>query len=212
MGLAVGVVAGLPGSGVSGRSRCRVAAFTVSGLLRLPNLFITFSHCAWRRVVSLSKATKKRSKENAFRTRAHKLTQRAVSTFLAPQKHGARQNHRCVNPSFSEHGYPHASPPVTEPAQGAPRAIRGQTTDRICTHIEPRRQPSSKRGHTTREAVSKIAGQIKQPADPSNQPIKQPADQATSRSSNEGLKAREAVRVTLALVLARERTGRSVCV
>ena len=49
----------------------------------------------------MSKATKKRSKENAFRTRAHKLTQRAVSTFLAPQKHGARQNHRCVNPSFS---------------------------------------------------------------------------------------------------------------
>src|SRR5476649_1103424 len=97
---------------------------------------------------SKHKATKKRSKENAFRTRAHKLTQRAVSAFLAPQKHGARQNHRCVNPSFSEHGYPHASPPVTEPAKGSPRAIRGQTTHRICTHIEPRRQPSSKRGRT----------------------------------------------------------------
>ena len=49
----------------------------------------------------MSKATKKRSKENAFRTRARKLTQRAVSAFLAPQKHGARQNHRCLNPSFS---------------------------------------------------------------------------------------------------------------
>ena len=122
----VGGGAGLPGSCVSGLSHCRVAAFTVSGLLRLPNFFITFSHCAWRRVISLSKATKKRSKENAFRTRAHKLTQRAVSTFLAPQKHGARQNDGCVNPSFSEHGYPHASPPVTEPAQGTPRAIRGK--------------------------------------------------------------------------------------
>jgi hypothetical protein len=43
-----------------------------------------------------------------------------------PQKHSARQNEGCVNPSFSEHPYPHASPPVTEPAQGAPRAIRGQ--------------------------------------------------------------------------------------
>src|SRR5476649_976080 len=75
---------------------------------------------------SKHKATKKRSKENAFRTRAHKLTQRAVSKFLAPQKHGARKSDGCVKPSFSEHGYPHASPPVTEPAQGAPRAIRGR--------------------------------------------------------------------------------------
>ena len=124
LALAVGVDAGVPGSGISGLSHCRVAAFKVSGLLRLPNFFITISHCAWRHVISLSKATKKRSKESAFKTRAHKLTQRALSTFLAPQKHGARQNHRCVNPSFSEHGYPHASPPVTEPAQGAPRAIR----------------------------------------------------------------------------------------
>src|SRR5476651_2215869 len=126
LGLAVGVGAGLLGSRVSCRSQCRVAAFKVCGLLRLANFFITFSHCAWRRVISLSKATKKRSKENAFKTRAHKLTQRAVSKFLAPQKHGARQSHGCVKPSFSEHGYPHASPPVTEPAQGAPRAIRGQ--------------------------------------------------------------------------------------
>src|SRR5476651_219177 len=133
MGLAVGVIAGLLGSRVSDLSQCRVAAFGVSGLRDSDFLFITFSHCAWRRVISLSKATKKRSKENAFRTRARKLTQRAVSTFLAPQKHGARQNYRCVNPSFSEHGYPHASPPVTEPAKGSPRAIRGQTTHRICT-------------------------------------------------------------------------------
>src|SRR5471030_785748 len=89
------------GSCVSGRSLCLVAAFGVSGLRESDFLFITISHCAWRRVISLSKATKKRSKENAFRTRAHKLTQRAASTFLAPQKHGARQNHRCLNPSFS---------------------------------------------------------------------------------------------------------------
>src|SRR5476649_2847669 len=101
MGLAVGVVAGLPGSCVSDRGQCRVAAFGVSGLLESDFLFITISHCAWRHVISLSKATKKRSKENAFRTRARKLTQRAVSTFLAPQKHGARQNDGCVDPSFS---------------------------------------------------------------------------------------------------------------
>src|SRR5471030_1745069 len=110
--------------GVSGRSLCRVAAFGVSGLPESDFLFITISHCAWRHVISLSKATKKRSKENAFRTRARKLTQRAVSMFLAPQKHGARKSDGCVKPSFSEHGYPHASPPVTEPAQGSPRAIR----------------------------------------------------------------------------------------
>src|SRR5476651_2011020 len=138
LGLAVGVGAGLLGSRVSCRSQCRVAAFKVCGLLRLANFFITFSHCAWRRVISLSKATKKRSKENAFKTRAHKLTQRAVSKFLAPQKHGARQSHGCVKPSFSEHGYPHASPPVTEPAQGAPRAIRVKSSSelvRIPNHV-----------------------------------------------------------------------------
>src|SRR5471032_3605957 len=141
LGLAVGVDAGVLGSGVSGRSHCRVAAFGVSGLLELAFLFITISHCAWRHVISLSKATKKRSKENAFRTRARKLTQRAVSTFLAPQKHGARQNGGCVNPSFSEHGYPHASPPVTEPAQGTPRAIREKPSSefvRMPNHIANR--------------------------------------------------------------------------
>ena len=74
LGLAVGVNAGVLGSGVSGRSQCRVAAFSVSGLPESDVFFITISHCAWRHVISLSKATKKRSKENAFRTRAHKLT------------------------------------------------------------------------------------------------------------------------------------------
>src|SRR5471032_1383152 len=65
-GVAVEVSAGLPGSGVNGRGQCRVAAFGLSGLLELAIFFITFSHCAWRRVISLSKATKKRSKESAF--------------------------------------------------------------------------------------------------------------------------------------------------
>ena len=64
--LAVWVNAGLPGSHVSGLGHCRVAAFSVNGLLVLAILFITVSHCAWRHVISLSKATKKRSKENAF--------------------------------------------------------------------------------------------------------------------------------------------------
>ena len=64
--LVVGVSAGVLGSGVSGLSQCRVAAFNVSGLHESDFLFITISHCAWRHVISLSKATKKRSKENAF--------------------------------------------------------------------------------------------------------------------------------------------------
>jgi hypothetical protein len=63
-----------------------------------------------------------------------------------PQKHGARQSHRCVNPSFSEHGYPHASPPVTEPAQGAPRAIRGHPPTKSVRPAQARSQPTSKRG------------------------------------------------------------------
>src|ERR1700683_1158153 len=124
------------GGGRSGFGR--VAAFGLSGLLALAHFFSTISHCAWRRVISWSLATKKRSKESAFRTRAHKLTQRAVPAFLAPQKHGARQSHGRVNPSFSEHGYPHASPPVTEPAQGAPRAIREKPSTkfvRMSNHV-----------------------------------------------------------------------------
>jgi hypothetical protein len=56
----------VPGSGVSGRGQCRVAAFWVSGLRASDVFFITISHCAWRRVISFSKAKKKRSKENAF--------------------------------------------------------------------------------------------------------------------------------------------------
>ena len=64
--LAVGVDAGVPGSCVSGRGQCWVAAFGLSGLLRLAKFFITISHCAWRRVISFSKAKKKRSKENAL--------------------------------------------------------------------------------------------------------------------------------------------------
>src|SRR5471030_269359 len=131
VGFSLAPVDGFGGFRFSGRGRCRVAAFGLSGLLEFAFLFITISHWAWRHVISLSKATKKRSKENAFRTRAHKLTQRAVSAFLAPQKHGARQSDGCVNPSFSEHGYPHASPPVTEPAKGAPRAIRGQPSTKF---------------------------------------------------------------------------------
>src|SRR5476651_2256942 len=65
-GLAVGVDTGLPGSGVSGLSHCRVAAFSVSGLHESDFFFITISHCAWRHVISWSLATKKRSKESAF--------------------------------------------------------------------------------------------------------------------------------------------------
>jgi hypothetical protein len=52
--------------GVSGRSQCRVGGFGRGGLRESDFLFITVSHCAWRHVISLSKATKKRSKENAF--------------------------------------------------------------------------------------------------------------------------------------------------
>src|SRR5476649_574729 len=172
LGLAVGVSAGVPGSCVSGRGHCRVAAFGLSGLRELDVFFITVSHCAWRHVISWSLATKKRSKENAFRMRAHKLTQRAVSTFLAPQKHGARQNHGCVNPSFSEHGYPHASPPVTEPAHGSPRAIRGQPP------IEFVRMPN----HVANPPRNTAARWVRP------YPQNCGADQATSRSRREAIK------------------------
>jgi len=59
----MGLVLGL---GVGGRGLCRVGAFGVTGLRESDFLFITVSHCAWQRVISLSKATKKRSKENAL--------------------------------------------------------------------------------------------------------------------------------------------------
>ncbi|WP_213765143.1 hypothetical protein [Caballeronia sp. dw_19] len=45
---------------------CWVGAFGRGGLRESDFLFITVSRCAWRHVISLSKATKKRSKENAF--------------------------------------------------------------------------------------------------------------------------------------------------
>ncbi len=61
-----GVYAGGVGFWGSGRGQCRVAAFGLSSLRESDFLFITVSHCAWRHVISLSKATKKRSKENAF--------------------------------------------------------------------------------------------------------------------------------------------------
>src|SRR5471030_837166 len=83
--LAVGVNAGLPGSCVSGLSQCRVAAFGLSGLRESDFLFSTISHCAWRHVISLSKATKKRSKENAFKTSYPKCPQRAVSIHRCPK-------------------------------------------------------------------------------------------------------------------------------
>ena len=59
---AVGV--GLLGSGVSGLSQCRVAAFNVSGLHESDFLFITVSHCAWRHVIFVQsdKETKQRKR------------------------------------------------------------------------------------------------------------------------------------------------------
>ena len=81
----VGVSAGLLGSRVSGLSQCRVAAFVVSGLLELADFFATISHCAWRRVISWSLATKKRSKENAFTTLKIKCPQRAVLIHWYPK-------------------------------------------------------------------------------------------------------------------------------
>src|SRR5471032_672553 len=65
-GLVVGGRGGVPGSCVSGRGQCRVGAFGLGGLRESDFLFITVSHCAWQHVISLSEATKKRSKESAF--------------------------------------------------------------------------------------------------------------------------------------------------
>jgi hypothetical protein len=62
----VGVNAGVHGFCGSDLVHCRVAAFQVFARYALAVFFITISHCAWQRVISLSKATKKRSKENAF--------------------------------------------------------------------------------------------------------------------------------------------------
>ncbi|SOE60953.1 hypothetical protein SAMN05414139_01814 [Burkholderia sp. D7] len=70
-----------------------------------------------------------------------------------PQKHGARQSTGCVKPSFSEHGYPHASPRVIEPAQGTFRAIRGQPPTnyvRTSNHVA---NPPRNEAVNAREAV-----------------------------------------------------------
>ena len=69
---------GWSGFGGGGRSQCRVAAFQVFARFTLADFFITISHCAWRRVISWSLATKKRSKENAFTSLKIKCPQRAV--------------------------------------------------------------------------------------------------------------------------------------
>ena len=84
-GLVVGVDAGVPGFGVGGRGQYRVVAFGVSGLRESDFLFITISHCAWRHVISWSLAAKKRSKENAFKTRARKCPERAVFVLGYPK-------------------------------------------------------------------------------------------------------------------------------
>ena len=76
---------GLAGSGVSGLGQCRVAAFSLSGLPESAIFFSTISHCAWRRVISWSLATKKRSKENAFKPRYPKCPQRAVPIHRCPK-------------------------------------------------------------------------------------------------------------------------------
>jgi hypothetical protein len=58
-----------------------------------------------------------------------------------------------VKPSFSEHGYPHASPPVIEPAQGAPRAIRGKPTIKFVRTKNHDANPPRNKPTEIREAV-----------------------------------------------------------
>ena len=65
-GLVGGVDAGLHGFCVSGWVHCRVAAFQVFAHLVLADFFITISHCAWRRVISWSLATKKTKQRKRF--------------------------------------------------------------------------------------------------------------------------------------------------
>src|SRR5476649_1339541 len=82
----VGVVGvGCLSFGVNGRGQCRVVAAWLCGLHESDFFFITISHCAWQHVISLSKATKKRSKENAFKPRYPKCPQRAVSIHGCPK-------------------------------------------------------------------------------------------------------------------------------
>jgi hypothetical protein len=71
--------------GFFGLVQCRVAAFQVFARLMLADFFATISHCAWRHVISLSKATKKRSKENALTALKIKCPQRAVPIHRYPK-------------------------------------------------------------------------------------------------------------------------------
>jgi len=87
----------MPGSRVSGRSQCRGGDFRVSGLLRFADFFIAVSHCAWRRVISLSKATKKRSKENAF-NRSTLSVHSVQFLFIGAPKARCSQERRMVEP------------------------------------------------------------------------------------------------------------------
>ena len=65
-----------------------------------------------------------------------------------------------MSPSFSEHGYPHASPPVTEPAQGSPRAIRGKLTTKFIPMPNHFANPPRNDALKMRKAVaSKITAQ-----------------------------------------------------
>ena len=93
-----------------------------------------------------------------------------------------------MNPSFSEHGYPHASPPVTEPAQGAPCAIREQPpTEFVRTSNHVANPPRNEAARWVRP-YPKNSG--------ADQAIKQSSNQAINRPTDEALKAREAVRVS----------------
>jgi hypothetical protein len=59
-----------------------------------------------------------------------------------------------VNPSFSEHRYPHASPPVIEPAQGAPRAIRGRPPAKFVRMTDHAANPRRNGAAKTRKAIA----------------------------------------------------------
>ena len=131
---------GCTGSGVSGLGQCRVAAFQVFARLVLADFFITISHCAWRRVISLSKATKKRSKESAFNSSTLSVHSVQFSFIGAPKARCSPEPRMC-EPLFLRTRIPHASPPVTEPAQGAPRAIRGEPSTKFVRMPNHCRQP-----------------------------------------------------------------------
>ena len=113
----------------------------------------------------------------------------------APQKHGARQSDGCVNPSFSEHRYPHASPPVIEPAQGSPRAIRGQPSTEFVHTSNPVDNPPGKKAAEMHKALTHENNR---------------AAHAANQPRNEAAKMRDAVPVPWKRVLAREHWWRSV--